>query len=197
MSEKKSEKIQDFDAMKEKIVLAAFSLAESQGWQHTNLRDIASEAEIALVDCYALFDDKNDILVHFNRMIDRQVLAGVADDSLASSRETLFDLMMDRYEALNAHRAGLVAILDSMKCDPKQVLISVPHLCRSMGWMLEVAGVDTSGVRGAIKVAGLSGLYLKVLKVWVDDDGADLPKTMSALDKALGKAEDWAGMFGL
>ncbi len=32
-------------------------------------------------------------------------------------------------------------------------------------------------------------MYLTVLRVWLDDDGDDLAKTMAALDKALGRVE--------
>ena len=56
-------------------------------------------------------------------------------------------------------------------------------------WMLEAAGADTNGISGGIKVAGLTGIYLKVLCVWAEDESPDLPKTMAALDQALGRAE--------
>ena len=69
-------------------------------------------------------------------------------------------------------------------------------LCRSMSWMLEAAGMDTGGARGAMRVAGLSGVYLKTLKVWKKDDSPDLSKTMAALDKDLNRLEQFANSFG-
>ena len=105
--------------------------------------------------------------------------------------------MMERFDVLNEYRAGLVAILKSFRCDPKQAVISFPHLCKSMTWMLESAGVETTGIRGALKVAGLTGIYLDVQRIWMDDESADLSKTMAALDKDLGRAEQVINMFGL
>lgn len=72
----------------------------------------------------------------------------------------------------------------------------MPHLCRSMTWMMEAAGIETLGLRGALKVAGLTGVYLKVLKTWTEDDSPDLAKTMAALDKDLGRAESFANTLG-
>ena len=66
-----------------------------------------------------------------------------------------------------------------------------------MTWMLEAAGVDTNGFRGAIRVMGLKVVYIKALRAWIKDEGDDMPKTMASLDKSLGHAEDFVERFGL
>jgi hypothetical protein len=66
-----------------------------------------------------------------------------------------------------------------------------------MSWVLEAAGMDTSGIKGAIRVAGLGGIYLNVLRTWMEDDSADLGRTMAALDKNLSRAEQIANNFML
>lgn len=183
--------------LKEQAVRQALDLAAAQGWDKTTLADIAKACDVTLADLHEHFDDKTDILVAFGRMIDRKVLEnmGTPDDSV-SPRDRLFDILMERFEALHEYRPGLVAVLESFVFDPKQALISLPHLCRSMTWMLEAAGMDTGGMRGALKVAGLSGVYLKVLKTWKDNESEDLAKTMAALDRDLGRAEQIANSLG-
>lgn len=192
---KKDENKQD---MKIKIIESALALAASQGWEYTTLRDIAQHAELSMSELFAVIEDKDDILVAFGKLIDARVMEGVSlsDDDMTTPREKLFDILMDRYEVLNDYRDGLVSILDSFKCDPKQVIISMPYLCKSMGWMLEASGIETSGFKGALKVAGMTGVYLKVLRTWKEDDSADLAKTMAALDKTLERAEKAADTFG-
>ncbi len=185
-------------SIRQRGVYAALALAVSKGWDQVSLRDVAEEADVSFADLYAEFLDKTDILVALGRMIDRQVLENMGEvEAEASARDALFDVMMDRYEVLNVYREGIIAILHSFRLDPKQVVISCPHLCRSMGWMLEAAQVNTGGFRGAIKVAAITGIYLKVLRVWMKDGSPDLSKTMAALDKSLGKAEQFANSFGL
>ncbi len=183
--------------IKDEIVLKALELAQSQGWNNVTLYDVAQAVGLSLPKLFDVIEDKTDILVCLGRMIDRQVLENIGEvDPSISARDQLFDILMERYEVLNAYRGGVVAILESFKFDPKQAVISCPYLCRSMSWMLEAAGIETGGIRGAMKVAGLSGVYLKVLRVWKGDDSPDLGKTMAALDKDLGRAERVANTFG-
>lgn len=179
-------------------VLAALQLADELGWEHVTLQDIAQEAGCSLADLHEHFDDKTDILCAFGRMIDRKVLGAVGEvDESLSARDRLFDILMERFDALNEYRDGVVSILSSFRMDPKQAVISMPHLCRSMTWMMEAAGMDTNGFTGAAKVAGLTAVYLNALRSWVKDDSPDMGKTMAALDKDLGRAEQCANTFSL
>ncbi|MDB2683043.1 TetR/AcrR family transcriptional regulator [Alphaproteobacteria bacterium] len=184
--------------VKEKIILSALELAAEQGWGDVTLADIAAKANVGVAELYDIFEDKGDILSGLGRMIDKKILSdvrGAANDE--SPRDLLFDLLMDRFESLNKHRDGVIAILASIKFDPKQAVIALPHLCRSMSWMLEACGISTYGIKGALRVSGLTALYLKAARVWMSDESADLAKVMASLDKDLGRIESWAGTLGL
>ena len=109
----------------------------------------------------------------------------------------LFEILMERFDVLNADRPAVLSILKTVMRDPKQAVIGLPHLGRSMAWMLEAAGIETTGVRGAVRVAGLTGVYLYTVKSWMGDDSADLSKTMAALDRALSRAQQCASTFML
>ncbi len=183
--------------LKDTVIEVSLQLAVDRGWTHVALQDIAQEAGVSLAEMFDHFEDKTDVLVALGRRIDRQVLEHAGEgQSDESPRDRLFDVLMARFDVLNENRAGLVAILSSFRLDPKQAVISMPHLCRSMSWMLESAGVEASGIKGAIKVAGLTALYLKILKTWCTDDSTDMAKTMAALDKELGRVERWANSLG-
>ena len=179
------------------IIEAAIALAAEQGWDKTTLGEIARACETDLATLHDLFEDKSDILTAFGRMIDRKVLENTEIEEGAPPRDTLFDLIMDRFEALNDYRAGVTAILKSFKCDPKDAIVCAPSLCRSMSWMLESAGINTNGIKGMLKVSALSALYLKTARIWMTDESPDLSKTMAELDKNLVMGEKWAGRLGL
>lgn len=179
--------------VREKAVNAALELAAERGWTRTTLSDIAEKAGVPLHELHEHFDDRCDILAAWGRRIDHAALenAGRAEPGL-SPRDRLFDLLMERFEVLNQNRDAATSILSSFRADPKQAVIGLPHLGRSMSWMLEAAGIGTGGIKGAVKVAGLTALYLKTLKTWMDDNSPDMGKTMAALDDNLGRAERWA-----
>jgi ubiquinone biosynthesis protein COQ9 len=181
---------------RENIVYAALKLAPEKGWANVTLRDIAAEAGMSLADLRELCEDKSDIFGMLARIVDGRVIESVGDiDESMGIRDRIFDVMMERFEILNDYREGVTAILNSFFPDPKQALITFPMTCRSMVWMLEAAKVDTGGLSGALKVAGLTGVYIKVLKDWKDDFSPDLSKTMAALDRALGHAEQAAELL--
>ncbi len=183
--------------LREAIIGAAMVLAAQLGWSHVTMTDIAQEAGCSLADIYERFGDKGEIVAAYERDVTKRVLDGAVSDPSAEPRDTLFDLLMDRFEILNEQRPALLSILAAYRFDPKESLIALPYLGRSMGWMLEAAGLETNGWRGAARIAGLTAVYLAAVKAWMDDESADLPKTMAALDKNLARAEEWAGRFSL
>ncbi len=186
------------ESSKEDIVRVALNLAEDRGWGTLTLADIAEEAGVTLADMQGFFEDKTDILMALGKMIDHQVLENIGElDDEMSERDRLFDVLMERFDVLNEYRGGILAILRSLCCDPVSAVISLPHLARSMAWMLEAAGIEATGVSGAVRVTGLTGVYLKVLKVWKDDHSPDMVKVMAALDKDLGRAQSFVDLLSL
>ena len=184
--------------LKERAVAGALDLAARMGWDMITMTDIADKAHASLAELSEVFDDKTDVLVAYGRMVDKKVLESHASpDPSMTERDRLFDILMERFDVLNDNRDAVVSILKSFTLDPKQAVISLPHLGRSMAWMLEAAGIDTSGVKGAIRVAGLTIVYLNATRHWMTDDSADLSKTMAALDRSLNRAEQCASTFML
>ena len=61
-----------------------------------------------------------------------------------------------------------------------------------MGWMLEAAGLDSHGPAGLARIKGLTAVWVYTLRAWLKDDSADLAATMSALDRALDRADQVA-----
>lgn len=184
--------------IKDKIVDVSLKLSAQMGWDTVGFIDIASEAKIDLEDLYAHFDDKEEILSAYGKRIDARVIEAVGEMGVVEScRDRLFDVLMERFDIINEDRAGLLSILKSFEYDPKQAVISLPHLGKSMTKMLELCKMETNGIRGAIRVAGLSALYLKILHVWKTDTSDDMAKVMAELDKDLGRAESVANFLSI
>ena len=111
-------------------------------------------------------------------------------------RDRLFDLLMRRIDALQAHRAGVLALLRALPADPPTALLLALATRRSMRWMLEAAGIPTRGIHGELRVKGLVAVWLWTIRAWRADDNEDLAATMAALDAALRRAEQAAGWLG-
>lgn len=182
-------------ATPQKLVAAALSLAGERGWQAVSLADVAKRGEVSLSECYRLIPDKTALLCQLLAATDEHMLREGAADPHDNSRDRLFDVVMRRFDALQSRRQGVIAILRDLPFDPASAVRLLPKLRRSLVWMLETAGISTAGLKGAVRIRVLGGVYLYALRAWIDDETPDMARTMAALDKALRRLERLAGML--
>ncbi len=180
----------DFDAA---LVSAAFAQAGLTGWRGLSVVDAARTAGLPLERARARFPGPMAVLMRFGLMADEAALAQPLTE--ATTRGRLFDLLMHRFDVLQEHREGVLALVRDLPVDPLLGLALTAATGRSMAWMLEAAGVPARGLRGTLRVNGLVGVWLYALRAWREDDSADLAGTMAALDKALDQAERFSAML--
>ncbi len=168
---------------------ALMALAADRAFGDIGLGDIATRAGMSLAALRAVFDGRLDILIDLSRRTDAAVLAGLGATTEESARDRLFDVLMRRFDALKAHRAGVAGLMRSAKRDARLAMVLHRTALTSMRWMMAAADVSGSGFRHAVKVEGLTAVYLSALRVWVTDDDPDLAKTMAALDRGLRRGE--------
>jgi AcrR family transcriptional regulator len=172
---------------------AALAVIARDGWP-PSFAAIAAAAGTDLARLYDAFPDRGAIVAAMMRRADRAVLAA-SDPAAAASegapRDRLFDVLMRRFDALEPMKPALRAMART-HLDPVPVLAALAALPRSMGWMMTAAGLSAAGLGGRLHQHGLCLLYATVFRVWLAEDGADLDKTMRALDQALRRAEPFA-----
>lgn len=172
-----------------RLVDAMLELAESEGWRGLTVAAIARKAGVPLAELHPRYGSRAAILAAFMRRIDRAVVA--ADFAFApedTPRDRLFEVIMRRFDALQPHREALRRIRAGLLTDPLAMAEMLPVFGCSMAWMLEAAEIASDGAAGHAKAAGLAGVWLKTMRVWIDDDTPDLARTMAALDRNLGRA---------
>lgn len=177
------------------IVDSALKLAADQGWRDTSLGDIAEAAKLPLGAVLSVYSSKTAIVAAYSRRIDDEVLKSDDPELIGEPpRDRLFDVMMRRFDALSPHRDAVRSIVSASLRDPVSAFCGAFILRRSMQMMLEAARIGASGLPGLVRIKGLSAIYLSVLRTWLDDDSEDMSRTMSALDRALRRAECIVGL---
>ena len=179
------------------IYSAAMQVAARIGWRKARLADIAEEAGLSLADLHDRYDSKAALLDGLVRHIDRIVLKGAqqSNGEDPSARDRLFDILMQRFDALNPYKDGIRAIVrDAGGGGIAEILCGGCRLLRSMRWMLEAAGIGTAGWLGGLRVKGLAVVFAATVQAWLRDDSEDMAKTMAALDRNLKRAEQFATM---
>lgn len=175
------------------VIDAAMACIARDGWRRLSLADVAAEAGVPLAGVLIPFPTKYAIVNAFQDRIDAQMLTAADRNATAGedgtdTRDRLFDLLMERFDALAPYRPALAEIAKDALGDPGS-LCFVPRMARTMARVLAAAGIGTSGIGGMIRAKGLALVYADAFRVWLGDDSADKSKTMAALDTALRRAE--------
>ena len=182
---------------RDKAIAALMELLAEHSFEDIGLAEVAGRAGIKLSQLRAEFGSTLAILGAFTKQIDNAVLdGGDADMAEEAPRERLFDLMMRRLEALAPYKDALRSLMRSVRRNPGLALALNAMAARSQSWMLEAAGIEASGPRGALRAQGAALMFARVMSVWLDDDEEGLDRTMAALDRGLASAGRWDGFVG-
>jgi ubiquinone biosynthesis protein COQ9 len=181
----------DFDTA---LVTAAFRMAGEEGWHKVNAAAAARAAGLSVAEARARFPSRASVLLKFGGMADQAALRDAPAEGPV--RDRLFDLLMQRFDFLQAHREGVRALLRSLPYDPLTATLLTCSTTRSMRWMLQGAGVDATGPRGDLQAHGLLAVWLWAVRAWEKDESEDLSGTMAAVDSGLQRAEGLASWLG-
>ena len=114
-----------------------------------------------------------------------------------SVRDRLFELMMRRFEAMEPHRAAVLAMEHGVDRDPTLMAATHQRNVRCARWVLALAGLEADGMTGQARAQGLGVIIGQARAAWRGDDAGDFAKTMASLDRNLRRAEEmfgrWAG----
>ncbi|HEX3863434.1 MAG TPA: helix-turn-helix domain-containing protein [Stellaceae bacterium] len=179
---------------RDRMIDALLRLIPQQGWRRLSMAAIAAEADLPILDLYRAFSSKPAILRAFFRRIDETVLATPLEaEADERPRDRVFDILMRRFDALNPYREALDVLGRELRGDPLTALGAGAGLLHSIAWMLEAAGVSTTGLFGIAAVKLTTAAYLATLRNWFRDDSPDLATTMATLDRRLRGIERWFG----
>jgi hypothetical protein len=183
----------EFDAS---LVRAAFASAAVHGWRKLSPMMAAREAGLDLARARLRFPNRLAILRRFGRLADAHALEAARPEAPTEPvKDRLFDLLLRRFDFLQMHRAGVIALLRHAPLEPCLSIWLAAATELSMGWMLEAAGISAYGLRGKLRRRGLMAVWAWGVRAWIKDESMDLSATMAAVDAALTRADQFATRF--
>jgi len=183
-------------AIRRDLARAALTLAVAIPWREVTLLKLADEAARPISDFYgaSLGEAVDCVEEAFDRAIAENV---EALDPGQSVRDRLFELIMRRFEAMEPHRAAVLAMEHNQDRDPTLMAAAHQRQVRCARWVLALAGLEADGMTGQARAQGLGVIIGQARAAWRGDSAGDYAKTMASLDKNLRRAEEmfgrWAG----
>ena len=198
MARKKAHPAGNSTKIRENIIAAALAVAAEEPWEFASPLSIAEKAGISLTELQSVFPSKQAIVTTIIDRLDSEVEAAFPTiDQSVSVRDRLFDVLMERIDLANQHRAAHISFFKSFGWARDGICGDITLMKKSMTRMADCAGMDTGGLFGPLRVTGLTLGYLWVLLTWMRDASPDLGRTMAELDKTLSRLEGAAEYMNL
>jgi len=183
-------------ALRRDLARAALSLAAEGKWREVTLQKLANAANRPVSDFYgATVGEAVDCV---EEAFDRAIADNIDQLSASQSvRDRLFELIMRRFEAMEPHRAAVLAMEQGLDRDPTLLAMAHQRHVRCARWVLAIAGLEADGMTGQARAQGLGVIVGQARSAWRGDGAGDFNKTLASLDKNLRRAEEmfgrWAG----
>ena len=174
-----------------RLVDAMLQLVAADGWRPITLGAVALRAGVAMSDAHALCGDRVGLLIAYARRVDVAACADAEAGSDADTRyDELLDILMRRFEILNANREAVARLLGELPAAPCTLLRCLPAARRSFAGLARAAGYPDLGIAGMAMTKALTAVWLMTQRDWLRDDTPDLAATMASLDRNLRRAID-------
>lgn len=183
-------------ALRRDLARAALSIAADGNWKGANVPQLARAAGREINELYgATLWEAVDCV---EEAFDRAIAEGLATlDAAQTVRDRLFELIMRRFEAMEPHRAAVIAMEHGVERDPALIASAHQRNVRCARWVLALAGLEADGMTGQARAQGLGVIIGQARAAWRGDESGDFARTMASLDKNLRRAEEmfgrWAG----
>lgn len=179
------------------LTQALFRVIAAHGWLGVTPGRLSAESGMTAAELTARYPSRLGLLKTFADSVMDEVAAGTVPGQGGTPRDLLFDVLMRGLDALAPLKPGMRRLMTEMYADPVLAGAMAPLFQRSMERMLDLAELDSAGLKGKLRAAGLTAVWIRAVNIWSKDTSEELGPTMAALDRALERAEQAARSFGL
>lgn len=172
---------------------------EAKGWKHFSFTRVAETTKTPVSKLYDRFQCRSQVPQEVIKRVNHGMLEELEGEAFeeATAREVIFEILLTRLEVATPYKNFIRVLWKEWPADVLSALMVASQGVGSMGWVLDRAGLNTTGIGGLLRLQGLIGLYLWTVKEWLNDETEDMSKTMATLDQGLERVERIAKSLNL
>lgn len=168
-----------------------FNEIEKTGWKNFSLAAFEATHEELKEEIAFSFPTKVSILLRYLDVLDLKTLSYIKTmEGESSFKDHLFDIMMHRFDEMQAHRQVLKVIINHLWLDPCDSLECLKRMQLSCEKIIKSFSGGRHEMQNFLYSKGLLLIYLNACRIWIYDETSDLSQTMVALDQGLSKGEE-------
>ena len=174
-----------------KIAQQTLNILMKKSWNTFSLVQVLKNVKVKKT----YIKTKFDLLKPISKYVDYLLINNTKSLENSSTKDMLFEVLMARFDILEANRKAFLEIYKILKKNPQQFIKLIPIFLESMIITAELSKYKVNGLKGTIRLKGLMLIYFITFFQWMDDKNFSLEKTMTALDKNLDQAEKFSKLF--
>ena len=174
-----------------KIAQETLNILKKKSWNTFSLEKILKNVKFKETNIKTKFD----LLKIISKYVDYLLIKKTKSLENSSSKDMLFEVIMARFDILEANRKAFLEIYKILKKNPHQFIKLLPTFLESMIISAELSKYNVNGLKGTIRLKGLMLIYFFTFFQWMNDKDTSLEKTMTALDKNLDQAQKLSKLF--
>ena len=166
-----------------RIALITLLILKKKSWEVLTFEEVVKNNKNISIR------SKIDLLKNINRYVDDTLITKMKKIEISSTKDMLFEVLMERFDILQQHRKSFLEIYIAFKKSPQYFIKLLPSFLESMIITAELAKYNVNGLKGSIRLKGLMVVYFVTFFQWLEDTTSSLESTMTELDKNLDQAE--------
>lgn len=174
---------------------AAWALLENQRLDQIQFDVVASMVGVDQRFASALAGSVQSLVLAKMNSLDCQSILeaydDIADAGDVSIREKIIEGLLHRFETYAPFRGQIDQLNKSAQRHPELAVRLLDGLEAAIRRILIISGDPANGLKGMLRVKGVTGVFLVTSRVWMKDDSPDLAATMKILDQRMSTAEEW------
>ena len=174
-----------------KISQQMLDILKKKSWNSISLEQVLKNIKVKK----NYIKTKFDLLKPVNKYVDYLLINNTKSLEISSTKDMLFEVLMARFDILEANRKAFLEIYKILRKKPQQFIKLLPIFLESMIITAELSNYKVNGLKGTIRLKGLMLIYFITFFQWLDDTESSLEKTMTSLDKNLDQAEKLSKLF--
>tara|TARA_Y100001970_G_scaffold56938_1_gene72141 strand:+ start:302 stop:853 length:552 start_codon:yes stop_codon:yes gene_type:complete len=170
-----------------KIAENTLFILSKKDWQEITIEEVYLKSKLKKKNFKSLYN-KQDLLINIIKFFDFNLNSLSSSVEKSSSKDMIFEIMMMRFDILQKYRSSIVNLFNFIKKKPQEIVCLLPAFIESVSLMANLANINTTGLKGNLKIKGLLLIYFSTFLVWSKDKSKTLDKTMISLDSNLNRA---------